>query len=182
VPRPVAANARARESLRARALLAAASAAACSAPADGDFRLAASLRGAPGAGAGLAFAQRLVERGERLLDLELGLERQELGASGPLGDDWTRLWTGLRSSSGARTEAGLVLGAGITWLRSEGPTGPLGDPGDYGGLAVGADWLVPLAPAVSTGPGLTLLLLDAEGSRSGSGVALQLAWSWVAAF
>jgi hypothetical protein len=120
-------------------------------------------------------SQCLVEGDGRRLDLELGLERQELSDAGPTGDDdWTRIWVGLRGSAPSGT--GLQAHGGVTWLRSEGETSALDDPGDYGGAYLGVGWLLALTPALDTGPDLSFLYVDSEGDRSGSGGLFELAW------
>ena len=69
--------------------------------------------------------------------------------------------------------------AGVTWLRSEGHTSFLSDPGDYGGVYAGLGWLFVLAPALAMGPDIDFLYLDSEGDRSGSGGVVELAWRWI---
>ncbi len=150
----------------------------CRSVAEREFALALSAQALPGAGAGIALTQAVLERGERRIDFELGLERQELADESSAGDDWTRIWAGL-SCAGARTSAGLQGHAGVTWLRSEGQPSVLPDPGDYGGIYLGAGWMFALAPALSMGPDVTLLWVDAEGDRSGSAAVAELAWRWV---
>jgi hypothetical protein len=151
----------------------------CRSPLGGrELDLAFSAQALPGAGAGLALAQRMLDHGTRRLDFELGLERQELAEAGPDGDDWTRIFAGLRSAAG---EPGSQLQgrAGVTWLRSEGDATGLEAPGDYGGMYLGGGWSFEAAPALAMGPDLTLLFLDSEGDRSGSGVVAELAWRFV---
>src|SRR6185503_14606777 len=130
--------------------------------------LTISAQGLPGAGASAALAQRLLDHGDRRLDFELGLERQTLSDEGPDGDDWTRIWAGVRSAA-KEPRAHLQGRAGVTWLRTEAETSELEAPGDYGGGYVGAGWSFELGPALATGPDLTLLFVDAEGDRGGSG-------------
>lgn len=152
-------------------------AAACHSVAEREFALALSAQALPAAGAGVALSQLVLERDERRIDFELGLERQELADEGPAGDDWTRIWAGLSCAS-APTGAGLEAHAGVTWLRSEGEPSVLPDAGDYGGIYVGAGWAFALAQALTTGPAVTFLWVDAEGDRAGSGGVLELAWRW----
>ena len=149
----------------------------CRSVAERELALALSARGLPGVGVGVEVSQCLVEHGGKRLDFELGLERQVLGAEGPAGDDWTRIWAGLRGSSPSGT--GFQADAGVTWLRSEGETSALSDPGDYGGGYLGAGWLFALTPALDMGPDLSFLYVDAEGNRSGSGAVFELAWRFV---
>ena len=163
-----------RASQAAAALLALA---ACRSVTEREIALALSAQGLPGFGAGAELSQCMVEGDERRIDLELGVERQELGDEGPAGDDWTRIWAGLRGS--APSGLGFQADAGVTWLRSEGETNELSDPGDYGGLYLGAGWLFALTPALDMGPDLTFLYVDSEGDRSGSGAVFELAWRWV---
>ena len=151
---------------------------ACRSVTENELALALSARGLPGAGVGVELAQGILDPGGRRLDFELGLERQELGDEGPDGDDWTRIWAGLAAASAA-SGARFRAHAGVTWLRSEGEPAVLDEPGDYGGLYLGAGGLFPLAPALATGPDLSLLYVDAEGDRGGSGAVLELAWRWV---
>ncbi len=167
------ANVRARIALALLALLP-----GCRSPLGGrELDLAVSGQALPGLGAGVAVAQKLVERGPRRFDFELGLEHQRLADEGPDGDDWTRIFAGLRCAAkdpGAQLHGRL----GVTWLRSEGETSALPDPGDYGGAYLGAGWSWDLTPALSTGPDLTFLWVDSEGNRSGSGGVTELAWRW----
>lgn len=165
---------------RARTALVVLLAAACRAPLGGrELDLSLSAQTLPGAGAGVSVAQRMLTRGARRIDFELGLERQELSESGPGGDDdWTRLFAGLRCAASA-PRAHLQGRAGVTWLRSEGESHALSDPGDYGGAYFGTGWSFELAPALATGPDLTLLWVDSEGDRSGSAAVVELAWRWV---
>jgi len=142
-----------------------------------EIALALSARGSPGAGAGAELSQLMLERDGRRIDLELGVERQKLPDEGPSSDDWTRIWGGLRAS--AATGLGPMAHAGVTWLRSEAEAGTLSDPGDYGGLYLGAGWLFALAPALDMGPDLSFLYVDSEGNRSGSGAVFELAWRFV---
>src|SRR5262245_34637076 len=151
---------------------------ACRSVTGNELAVALSARALPGAGAGIALAQGLPAPGGSRLDFELGLERQELADEGPDGDDWTRVWAGLGAGSAA-SGARLQAHAGVTWLRSAGDPEVLDAPGDYGGVYLGADWLFPLASAFATGPEVSLLYVDAEGDRSGSGAVLELAWRWV---
>jgi hypothetical protein len=152
---------------------------ACRSPLGGrELDLVLSAQGLPGVGAGLALAQRVLERGPRHLDFELGLERQELRRRGPRGDDWTRAWAGLRWAAGEAREH-LEGRAGVTWLRSEGAHGDLEQPGDFGGAYIGAGWVWELAPALAMGPELVLLFVDAEGDDAGAGWLGQLAWRWI---
>lgn len=149
----------------------------CRSVAQDEFALALSAQALPGAGAGVALSQRMLEDDRRCLDFELGLERQRLADEGPTGDDWTRIWAGLRARSPSCT--GLQGQGGVTWLRSEGRPSVLPDPGDYGGIYLGAGWVFALTPALGMGPDLTFLWVDAEGDRSGSCGVLELAWRWV---
>jgi hypothetical protein len=157
------------------AVLVALFACACRSVTERELALSVAAQALPGAGASAALSQVLVEHGERRLAFELGLERQELDEEGPRGDDWTRVWAGLRSDPGGE-RGGFDGHAGVTWLRSEGPPTGLSEPGDYGGAYLGAGWVFPVAPALATGPDVTLLYVDAEGDRSGSGAVLELAW------
>ena len=153
------------------------SACGCRSITERELALAFSAQALPGAGAGIALSQLMLERGERRIDFELGLERQKLADEGRAGDDWTRIWAG-RSCTSAPTGAGLAGRAGVTWLRSEGEPSVLPDPGDYGGIYVGAGWAFALAPALTTGPDLNFLWVDSEGDRAGSGGVFELAWRW----
>lgn len=154
------------------------SAPGCRSLTERELALALSAQGLPGAGAGVTVSQLVLERGQRRIDFELGLERQELSDEGPQGDDWTRIWSGLRCAAG-EPGSGFEGHAGVTWLRSEGQAGGLDDPGDYGGIYLGAGWVFALAPALGTGPDLTFLYVDSEGDRSGSGAVVELAWRWI---
>lgn len=167
------ANVRARIALALLALLP-----ACRSPLGGrELDLSFTGQAFPGAGAGVALAQKLVEQGDRRFDFELGLERQTLSDEGPDGDDWTRIFAGLRC---AALEPGTQLQGrlGVTWLRSEGETDALPDPGDYGGGYLGTSYSWELGPALATGPDLTLLWVDSEGDISGSGLVAEFAWRW----
>jgi hypothetical protein len=141
-----------------------------------ELDLEVSARGLPGVGVGAALAQRVLDRGSKRIDFELGLERQELADAGPSGDDWTRIWTGLRCGAAEPVDA-FVWRAGATWVRSEGEAAGL-DPADFGGVYVGGGYAWELAPAFATGPELTVLYLDSEGTGS-SGAVAELAWRWV---
>lgn len=150
----------------------------CASPLGGrELDLALSAQGLPGAGVGLALAQRMVDAGARRIDFELGVERQELPDEGPQGNDWTRVFAGLRCAA-AEPGSHLQGRAGVTWLRSEAEAGGLEEGGDYGGAYAGAGWSFELGPALATGPDLTLLFLDSEGDASGSGMVAELAWRW----
>lgn len=144
-------------------------------PSEVAFTLGA--QGLPGAGASATLAQRMRDHGDRRIDLELGLERQELPDEGPQGDDWSRIWLGLASAA-REPRSHWQARAGVTWLRTEAEAGGLEDPGDYGGGYVGAGYAFQLSPSLSTGPGATLLYVDSEGDRSGSGSVVQLVWTW----
>lgn len=150
---------------------------ACRSATEREIALALSARGLPGAGVGAELSQRLLAADGHRLDFELGVERQELSDEGPGGDDWTRIWAGLRGAPPAGT--GLQVHGGLTWLRSEGETSELSDPGDYGGAYLGLGWLLALGPALDTGPDLSFLYVDSEGDRSGSGAVFELAWRLV---
>ena len=152
---------------------------ACSSPLGGrELDLSLGAQALPGAGVSAALAQRVLTHGTRRVDFELGLDRQELGDAGPEGDDWTRIWAGVRSAA-SEPSSHLQGRGGVTWLRSEGETSTLSDPGDYGGVYLGAGWSFELAPALATGPDLVVLFVDSEGDKSGSGVVAELAWRWV---
>jgi len=158
--------------------LAAALLAGCASPLGGrELDLALSAQAFPGAGAGLALAQRMVDHGDRRIDFELGVERQELPDEGPKGDDWTRVFAGLRCAA-SEPRSHLQGRAGVTWLRTEAEGGGLEEAGDYGGAYAGAGWSFELAPALATGPDLTVMFLDSEGDSSGSGMVAELAWRW----
>ncbi len=175
---PLPANVRPRIAHAVLALLCASLAPACRSPLGGrELDLSVSAQAFPGAGAGVSLAQRMLTRGDRRIDFELGLERQQLADEGPDGDDWSRIFAGLRC---AASEPGSELQGhvGVTWLRSEGEASGLPDPGDYGGAYLGAGWSFELAPALATGPDLTLLWVDSEGDQSGSGAVAELAWRW----
>jgi len=171
-PRP--ANVRLRIARAAGAALASL-APACSSPLGGrDLDLSLAAQALPGAGASVAVAQKMVESGSRRIDFELGIERQKLSDAGPGGDDWSRLYAGLRCAA-LESGAGLQGRLGVNWLRNEGQTSAL-DPGDYGGAYVGAGWSFALTPALATGPEATFIWVDSEGDASGSGALAELAW------
>jgi hypothetical protein len=150
----------------------------CRSVTEREVALALSARGLPGAGAGVELSQCMFEGEDGRIDLELGIERQELPDEGPAGDDWTRVWAGLRGAASA-DGSGFQADAGVTWLRCEGETSELSDPGDYGGGYLGLGWLFTLTPALDTGPDLSFLYVDAEGDRSGSGGVFEVAWRFV---
>jgi len=152
--------------------------AGCRSATEREIGIALSARGLPGAGAGVELSQCMFEGEDRRVDLELGIERQELPDEGPAGDDWTRVWAGLRGSASA-DGTGFQADLGVTWLRSEGETSELEDPGDYGGGYLGLGWLFALTPALDMGPDLSWLYVDAEGDRGGSGSVFELAWRFV---
>lgn len=152
---------------------------ACASPLGGEeLALSLSGRAGPAAGAGLSLAQRLVERGPRHLDFELGVERQRLDDAGPRGDDWTRAWGGLRLAP-SLPEAHLDGSAGVTWIRSEGSSSAVPVPGDYGGAFLSLGWTWELSSAWLTGPEITAMVVDAEGNRAGTESLLQISWRWV---
>ncbi|MSR61988.1 MAG: hypothetical protein EXS08_06045 [Planctomycetes bacterium] len=148
---------------------------ACSSPLGGrDLDLTLSARGVPGVGAGVALAQRMVDSGSRRIDFELGLEEETLEEPGPSGDAWTRAWAGLRCAAREPGDA-FLYGAGITWLRSQGRSSYF-EPGDYGGAYACGGYAFELTPALATGPDLTFMWVDSEGTENGSGALFQLAW------
>jgi len=152
---------------------------ACASPLGGrDLDLGLSAQTLPGVGAGVSLSQRVARSGPQRIDFEAGVDRQDLADAGPSGDAWTRVWAGLSCAEDVR-ETHLVGRAGVNWLRTEGKAGRLEDPGDYGGVYAGLGLLWEVAPALSTGPDLTLMFVDAEGTRSGSGGLATLAWRWV---
>ena len=163
--------------------LAAVLAPACHSPLGGeDVDLTVSAQALPGVGAGLSLSQRVLDRGAKRIDFELGFERQELADEGPSGDDWTRIWAGLRCAplfAADERQHHLEWRGGVTWLRSDGEPSVLRDPGDYGGAYLGAAWIWELGPSVGTGPDVTVLFVDAEGDNSGSALVGELAWRWV---
>lgn len=154
-------------------------ASACASPLGGDqLALALSGRVGPEAGVGVSLAQRLLERGDRHLDFELGVERQRLSDAGPRGDDWTRAWGGLRLGP-SLSDGHLDGSAGVTWIRSEGSSSSVPHPGDYGGAFLSVGWLWELSPAWLTGPELSAMVVDSEGTRAGTESLVQIAWRWV---
>jgi hypothetical protein len=101
----------------------------------------------------------------------------ELAEAGPTGDDdWDEVRAGLKLRPAGEETAPWFGRAGAVWLRAEGEPEFLDGPGDYGGLYLGAGLQFALAPAWRTGPEVTVLGVDAEGSRGGSGVVAELAW------
>jgi hypothetical protein len=151
----------------------------CRSPLGGnELDLALSAQALPGVGLGASLAQRVATRAQRRFDFELGLERQELDDEGVDGDDWTRVFAGLRCAALER-RAQLQGRAGVTWLRTDAEAGPLERAGDYGGVYLGTGYAFKLTPALAAGPELTLLWVDAEGDVGGSGLLVELAWRWV---
>lgn len=140
-----------------------------------DLDLSIGAQGLPGVGLGLAFSQRLVDwRGARI-DLEAGLDRQELADESEDGNDFSRIWAGARWRDAEPVDS-WELRLGVNWLRTEGAAGTLDDPGDYGGAYFGGGYRWEVGEALATGPDCTLMLVDSEGTRSGSGALLELAW------
>lgn len=159
-------------------LLAAALLAACTTPPfaeNGDLAVELSARALPGVGAGIGLVQRM-NQGPTRVDVEAGLELQQLSDEGPRGDDWARLWAGLRCSpAGAETPA-LACRLGLNWARADADPPFLDGVGDYGGFYLGLAFDSLQLGRWRLGPDLEVLLLDSEGSRNRWELAAQVAF------
>ena len=155
-------------------------ASACRSPLGGeDLDLSVAASAFPSAGASLGFAQRVGKVHDWRVDAEVTLVHQELSDEGPRGDNWDQVFGGLRFTGPRDARVQPAIRTGITWLRVEGETSFLDDPGDYGGVYLGGGLGWSVSPSLSTGPELTLSALDSEGNHSGSGMAAELAWRLV---
>ncbi len=152
-------------------------AAGCASPLGGqDLDLSVGASALPGLGGLVGLSQRIWQGEDRRVDFEMELVHQELEDPGPQGDDdWDQIRGGLLLRSADPGPSWIARGGGV-WLRSQGETSVLDDAGDYGGLYLGAGLDFPVGTSLRSGPDLSLLFVDAEGSRGGSGVVVELAW------
>ena len=138
---------------------------ACSSPLGGeDLELALGPSVLPGVGASAALSQRIANPGDARLDFEIDVAHQELAEEGPKGkDDWDRIRGGLKLLWPAEESWRWTLRSGGVWARARGDPEIL-DPGDYGGVYLGAGFEFPLGGALVTGPEVSVSALDSEGS------------------
>jgi len=154
---------------------------ACTSPLGGeDLELALGASAQPGFGGLVGLSQRVWEGEARRVDFEMALIHQELADEGPTGkNDWDEIRAGLKLRSPSQASTVWFASSGAVWLRARGEPEVLDAPDDYGGLYLDLGLHFALTPALATGPDLTFLAVDAEGDRSGSGTATELAWRFV---
>ncbi len=153
----------------------------CASPLGGeDLELWLGASALPGAGVVAGLSQRLWQGQDLRVDYEMDLLHQELSDAGPSGDDeWDQIRAGLRLRPPSMETPRWSGRAGAVWLRSQGETGVLEEADDYGGVYAGAGLDFDIGPALATGPDLSLLYVDAESDRGGSGLVSELAWRLV---
>lgn len=153
-------------------------AAACTAPPfaeHGDLALELSARGLPGWGAGVGLVQRMNE-GPTRVDVEAGVEFQTLPDEGPRGNDWSRIWGGLRWSPAGAEPPVLAYRVGLNWARADADPLFLEGVEDYGGFYLGLALDSLQLGRWRLGPDLEVLLVDSEGSRNRWELAAQVAF------
>jgi hypothetical protein len=151
---------------------------ACTTPridTNGELALELSARALPGWGAGVGFLQRMNE-GPTRTDIEAGAELQRLPDEGPRGNDWSRVWGGLRWSRAEPELPAGALRAGLTWMRADADPLFLRGAEDYGGVYLGVALDTLTVGAWSLGPDLEVFVVDSEGSTNRYELAAQVAF------
>lgn len=144
-----------------------------------DVEVGVGASALPGYGATVSFSQRMLQVEHARLDLEVEVAFQRLGEDPDATDgDWQQVRMGFLGRTDPAGARHWTARAGMALLRAQGDPVYLDAPGDYGGGYVGVGYLVDVGAHVSTGPDLSLFVVDGEGSNRG-GLVPQVAWRLV---